>query len=56
MDQKKYAKCVCCGAIWHISVYQKGKNYYCPWKGKREMRNNFDDPDIEEIISYIFDF
>lgn len=25
-------------------------------KGKREMRNNFDDPDIEEIISYIFDF
>ena len=30
-EQKKYAKCVCCGAIWHISVYQKGKNYYCPY-------------------------
>lgn len=29
--QKKYAKCVWCGALWQISVYQNVKNYYCPY-------------------------
>lgn len=31
MEQKKYAKCVCCGVVWHISIYQKSKEYYCPY-------------------------
>ena len=34
MEQKKYAKCVCCGAVWHISIYQKRRT-----TAERKKRN-----------------